>query len=62
MFVDGVTAIYGTDLKLKDLDLDALVFGTQKALALPPGLAFICCSDRLLEKARTVPNEATTST
>jgi aspartate aminotransferase-like enzyme len=56
IFVDGVTAIYGSDLKIKELDLDALVFGTQKALALPPGLAVICCSDRLLEKAKTVPN------
>ena len=55
MFVDGVTAIYGSDLRIKELDLDALVFGTQKALALPPGLAVICCSDRLLEKAKTVP-------
>jgi aspartate aminotransferase-like enzyme len=56
VFIDGVTAVYGTDLRLRNLDLDALVFGTQKALALPPGLAFICCSDRLLEKARKVPN------
>lgn len=55
IFVDGVTAVYGTDLHIKELDVDAVVFGTQKALALPPGLAVICCSDRLLEKARTVP-------
>jgi aspartate aminotransferase-like enzyme len=54
VFVDGVTAVYGSDLHIKDLDLDALVFGTQKALALPPGIAIICCSDRLLEKAKTV--------
>jgi aspartate aminotransferase-like enzyme len=57
IFVDGVTAIYGTDLHIKDLDLDALIFGTQKALALPPGIAIICASDRLLEKAKTVPNK-----
>lgn len=56
VFIDGVTAVFGTDLHVKDLDLDALVFGTQKALALPPGLAIMCCSDRLLEKAKTVPN------
>jgi aspartate aminotransferase-like enzyme len=56
IFVDGVTAVFGTDLRIKELDLDALVFGTQKALALPPGLAIMCCSDRLLEKAKTVPN------
>lgn len=56
VFVDGVTAVYGTDLKIKELDVDALVFGTQKALALPPGLAIMCLSDRLLEKAKTVPH------
>lgn len=56
LFVDGVTAVYGTDLHIKDLDIDALVFGTQKALALPPGLAIICASDRFLEKAKEVPN------
>lgn len=54
IFVDGVTAVGGIDLGLKNLDIDALVFGTQKAFALPPGLAIICVSDRLLEKARKV--------
>ena len=54
IFVDGVTAVYGTDLRIKELDVDAVVFGTQKALALPPGLAILCCSDRLLEKASKV--------
>ncbi|MDD1773233.1 MAG: alanine--glyoxylate aminotransferase family protein [Methanomassiliicoccales archaeon] len=54
IFVDGVTAVGGIDLGLRRLDIDALVFGTQKALALPPGLALICASDRLLEKARKV--------
>ena len=38
------------------MDVDAVVFGTQKALALPPGLAVMLCSERLLEKAKTVPN------
>ena len=56
IFIDAVTAAYGSDLHLKELDADAVVFGTQKALALPPGLAVICCSDRLLKKAETVPN------
>jgi aspartate aminotransferase-like enzyme len=54
IFVDGVTAVGGIDFDLRKLDIDALVFGTQKALALPPGLAIICVSDRLLEKARKV--------
>ena len=42
--VDGVTSVGAVDLKLRKLDLDALVFGSQKALALPPGLAIVCVS------------------
>lgn len=56
IFIDAVTAAFGIDLRLKSLDVDAVVFGTQKALALPPGLAIICVSERLLEKAKSVEN------
>ena len=54
IFVDGVTAVGAVDLKIRELDIDALVFGSQKAFALPPGLAIICCSDRLLKVAEKV--------
>ena len=54
--VDAVTSAFAMDLKIKELDPDSLVFGTQKALALPPGLAIMLCSERLLDKAKTVPN------
>ena len=56
IFVDGVTSVGAVDLKLREMDIDALVFGTQKAFALPPGLAIICVSDRLLKKAEKVKN------
>lgn len=56
MMVDAVTSAYAMDIKVKEMDVDAVVFGTQKALALPPGLAIMLCSERLLEKAKTVPN------
>lgn len=56
MMVDAVTSAYAMDIKVKEMDVDAVVFGTQKALALPPGLAILLCSERLLEKAKTVPN------
>ncbi len=56
VFLDGVTSIGAMDLELDELDVDALVFGTQKALALPPGLAVVCVSDRLLAKAERVTN------
>ncbi len=56
VMVDGVTSVGAVDLKPKKLDLDALVFGSQKALALPPGLAIVCVSQRLIEKAAKVKN------
>ncbi len=54
IMVDGVTSVGAVDLKPRKLDLDALVFGSQKALALPPGLAVVCASHRLMEKAAKV--------
>jgi len=54
VFVDGVTSAAGMDLDMKKADVDALVFGTQKALALPPGLAIAAVSERLLNKAKDV--------
>ena len=56
VFVDAVTSAFAMDIKLRELDADAVVFGTQKALALPPGLAMMAVSERLLKKAETVPN------
>ena len=56
IFVDGVTSVAGMPLDLKKADIDALVFGSQKALALPPGLAFAAVSERLLKKAKEVEN------
>ena len=56
VFVDAVTSAFAMDLKLKKLNADAVVFGTQKALALPPGLAMMAVSEKLLEKAKTIPN------
>lgn len=54
IFIDAVTSAFAMDLKLKDLKADAVVFGSQKALSLPPGLAMIAVSERLLKKAKTI--------
>jgi len=54
LFVDAVTSATAVDLDLRRIDVDAVVFGSQKALSLPPGLAFLACGERLLEKAETV--------
>lgn len=56
VMVDAVTSAFAMDLKMKDLCPDAMIFGTQKALALPPGLAMMVVSEKILEKAKTVKN------
>jgi aspartate aminotransferase-like enzyme len=56
VFIDAVTSAFAMDLKLKKLEPDAVVFGTQKALALPPGMAMMVISEKLLKKAETVKN------
>ena len=50
--VDGVTAVGVVSVPLDEWGIDALVTGSQKALMLPPGLAFIALSDRAWERTR----------
>jgi aspartate aminotransferase-like enzyme len=44
--VDGVSAIAGMPLQMDDAGYTALAAGSQKALMLPPGLAFACLSEQ----------------
>lgn len=44
--VDGVSCVGGVQTRMDDWGIDILVTGSQKALMLPPGLAFIAASDR----------------
>ena len=53
VMVDGVTSVGGSPVQTDDWKLDFLVTGSQKALALPPGLAFGVASDRMIERAKT---------
>ena len=57
IMVDAVTSAMAADLNLPKLQPDALVFGTQKALALPPGLAIAVVSERMLEKSKVAVNK-----
>jgi aspartate aminotransferase-like enzyme len=46
--IDSVSGIRGAELRFDDWDLDYVFTGSQKALAIPPGLAFAVASDRFL--------------
>lgn len=56
ILVDSVSGLAGARIEMDAWDLDVLLSSSQKAFALPPGIAFCAVSDRALEKAKTVPN------
>lgn len=55
ILVDAVSILGGYKIDFDGLGLDVLLTSTQKAMALPPGLAFAAVSDRALERAKQVP-------
>jgi len=56
ILVDAVSSLSGAKIDTDAWGLDMVLTSSQKALALPPGLALAAVSDRALEKAKTVEN------
>ena len=54
LLVDVVSYIAGMPIDFDTNHLDFAFAGVQKALALPPGIAVFCVSERYLERARTI--------
>lgn len=54
LLVDAVTSLAGSPVEHDAWGLDFTLTGSQKALALPPGLAVGVASQRLLERAKTL--------
>ena len=54
ILVDAVSSLMGDWFDIDALGLDAVVASSQKAVALPPGLAIAVVSPRALDKCRTV--------
>jgi len=54
ILVDGVTSVGGMLVEAQSWGLDFLLTGSQKAMALPPGLAFGTASERMMDRARTL--------
>ena len=54
IFIDAVSGFAGIKIPFDTWGLDLCLTSSQKALAVPPGLAFAAVSDRTLEKAKTV--------
>ncbi len=56
ILVDAVSSLMGDWFDIDALGLDIVVASSQKAVALPPGLAVAVVSQRALDKCRTVPD------
>lgn len=56
--VDGVTSVGGMRIEFDRWGVDFLLTGSQKALALPPGLAFAAASDSAIERAASIPSRS----
>ena len=56
ILVDAVSSLSGTKIEMDAWGLDMVLTSSQKAIALPPGLAMAAVSDRALEKAKRVEN------
>jgi len=54
IFADAVTAAFGIKIVIDDADL--VLFGTQKSLALPPGLSILIANEKAIRKAEHVNN------
>ena len=52
--VDAVSSFSAEPIPMDNLGIDVLLTGSQKALALPPGLALFAVSERALERANTI--------
>jgi predicted phosphoserine aminotransferase len=56
VLVDAVTSLAGCPVETDRWQLDFALTGSQKALALPPGLALGAASERMVERAKSLPN------
>jgi predicted phosphoserine aminotransferase len=55
LLVDSVTGLGGAPCDTDAWGLDVVLTGSQKAMALPPGLAFAVAQPNILERAATIP-------
>lgn len=54
--VDSVSSFSTEAIPMDALGIDVLLTGSQKALAMPPGLALFSVSERAIERAATLPD------
>lgn len=55
--VDTVSSMGGAEVNVDEYGIDVCFFGSQKCLAVPPGIAIASVSERALNKAKEVKNK-----
>lgn len=55
LLVDAVSSAGGVESRIDDWEIDVYLFGLQKCMALPPGLAVASISDDTINMAKIVP-------
>ena len=56
LLVDAVSAASGVEIRADEWGVDVCLTSSQKALALPPGLALCSVSDRAIARAESIPH------
>ena len=54
LITDTVSSFSTVPIPFDELGLDVMLLGSQKAMALPPGMALFACSDRAFARAATI--------
>ncbi|MEO8879696.1 MAG: aminotransferase class V-fold PLP-dependent enzyme [Gemmatimonadaceae bacterium] len=54
LLVDAVSSVGGMEVAMDAAGMDVVLSASQKALALPPGLSFLACSARAMERAASL--------
>lgn len=57
LLIDSVTGVAGAEVRTDEWGLDFILTGSQKALALPPGLAFAVASPAMLDRSAQATNK-----
>jgi len=57
LLVDAVTGVGGVEVRTDAWGLDFVLTGSQKALALPPGLSFAVASERMMARSAAAPGK-----
>ena len=57
LMVDSISSFLCDSFHMKDLGVDMMITGSQKALACPPGVSVLVLSDKAVKRVQTIPTK-----